>query len=95
MSIDQDARRLMKFYPKVFFACHTRHVRDAKTDELVAQQVRILEHLDDLDGTPLCTLAEHLGVTPSTLSLTVDRLERKGYVAHSEVGATGGKSCSD
>jgi len=41
----------------------------------------VLDHLDDTQGTALFDLARHMGVTASTMSLTVDRLERGGWVA--------------
>ncbi len=76
-----DVTRLMEAYPRVYFACHTRHVRDPKTDEEISRhQASILDHLDAVEGTSLLQLAEHLGVTPSTMSLNIDRLERRGYV---------------
>jgi DNA-binding MarR family transcriptional regulator len=71
----------MEYYPKIYFACHTRHVQDEETNQrLSAHQASILDHLDDLDATSLLTLAAHMGVTASTMSLTVDRLVRAGYV---------------
>lgn len=82
MTIKDDVRRLMADYPRIFFACHTRHVRDSRTGQVLsAAQASILDHLDDVEGTPLTLLAEHLGVTASTMSLSIDRLERKGYAA--------------
>src|SRR5262245_24269955 len=76
-----DAARLLAAYPKIFFACHTRHRSDPRTRRrLSAHQGSILDHLDEVDGTSLMDLARHMGVTPSTMSLNVDRLERKGYV---------------
>src|SRR5262245_12965796 len=81
MALTDDCNRLMKLYPKIFFACHTRHVRDPKSKQLVsAQQARIIDHLNDQTGTSVCELADHMGVTPSTLSLALDRLEIKGFV---------------
>lgn len=71
----------MDCYPKIYFACHTRHVQDEETNQrLSAHQAGILDHLDDVDATTMLTLARHLGVTASTMSLTVDRLVRAGYV---------------
>lgn len=71
----------MQSYPKIYFACHTRHVQDEETNQrLSAHQASILDHLDELDGTSMLTLAGHRGVTASTMSLTVDRLVRAGYV---------------
>ena len=76
------ARRLMEHYPKIYFACHRRHVRDdARRALLSAHQASILDHLDDVEPTGVTALAMHMGVTPSTMSLALDRLERGGYVA--------------
>jgi len=72
---------LLECYPKIYFACHTRHVRDEATGQrLSAHQASILDHLDELQPTSMLTLAGHMGVTASTMSLTVDRLVRAGYV---------------
>lgn len=73
-------RQVMTFYPRVFFACHTRHVRDRRSGRAVsAHQASILDHLDEIEPTALNQLARHMGVTPSTMCLTVDRLVRAGY----------------
>lgn len=78
---DHAVRRLLDAYPKIFFACHMRHVRDPETQkELSAHQASILDHLDDTEPTSLMVLAQHMGVTASTMSLTVDRLVRSGHV---------------
>jgi DNA-binding MarR family transcriptional regulator len=72
---------LMQSYPKIYFACHTRHVQDEETNQrLSAHQASLLDHLDEVDATSMLTLAGHMGVTASTMSLTVDRLVRAGYV---------------
>jgi DNA-binding MarR family transcriptional regulator len=47
---------------------------------LSAHQASVLDHLDGVEGTSLLDLARHMGVTASTMSLMVDRLERGGYV---------------
>jgi DNA-binding MarR family transcriptional regulator len=76
------ARDLMALYPRIYFACHTRHVRDPLTQrQLSRHQASVLDHLDSEDATTLNGLARHMGVTAATMSLTIDRLERKGYVA--------------
>ena len=81
MTTADAARLLMEHYPKIFFACHRRHVRDdARRRVLSAHQASILDHLDDVEPTSMTALAMHMGVTPSTMSLAVDRLERGGYV---------------
>ena len=76
-----EVETVLRCYPQIYFACHRRHVRDEKTQNLLsAHQASILDHLDDVEGTSLFELARHMGVTASTMSLTVDRLERGGYV---------------
>jgi DNA-binding MarR family transcriptional regulator len=78
--VSELARRLMTLYPRIYFACHTRHVRDPQTQRLLSRtQASILDHLDEIDPTTLNDLARHMGVTPATMSLSIDRLERKGY----------------
>ena len=81
MRLSEAARRLMTAYPKIFFACHQQHRRDPQTDERIsAHQGSILDHLDSVDGTSLTVLAQHMGVTPSTMSLNIDRLQKRSYV---------------
>jgi DNA-binding MarR family transcriptional regulator len=76
-----DVRRVLDAIPRIYFACHTRHVRDPQTGAaLSAHQASILDHLDALDATSLTDLAAHMGVTAATMSLAIDRLERRGYV---------------
>ena len=73
---------VLTLYPRIYFACHTRHVRDPQSQRLLSRhQASILDHLDELEPTTVIDLARHMGVTPATMSLAVDRLERKGYVA--------------
>jgi MarR family transcriptional regulator, organic hydroperoxide resistance regulator len=74
----------MTLYPRVYFACHTRHVADPRRNRVLsAHQASVLDHLDEIEPTGLLTLAAHMGVTASTMSLTVDRLARGGYVVRS------------
>ena len=76
-----EVQTVLRCYPQIYFACHCRHVRDATTNaQLSSHQASVLDHLDDVDGTSLLGLAQHMGVTASTMSLMVDRLERGGYV---------------
>ena len=73
--------QLMAWYPRIYFACHTRHVRDSASGKaLSAHQAGILDHLDEMEPTGLNELASHMGVTPSTMCITIDRLIRAGYV---------------
>lgn len=45
-----------------------------------AHQAGVLAHLDEGDPTMVGELADFLGVTPSTMSLTLKRLEEAGYI---------------
>lgn len=76
--------QVMTLYPKIFFACHTRHVRDPKSRRILSShQASILDHLDEHEPLSLMDLAKHMGVTPSTMSISIDRLVRQGYVLRS------------
>lgn len=75
------AQRLLSAYPRIFFACHARHVRDPKTRRLLSShQASILDHLDSVEHITLMGLAKHMGVTAGTMSLAIERLVRRGYV---------------
>jgi DNA-binding MarR family transcriptional regulator len=81
MNIVAASAALMRLYPRIYFACHRRHVRDPRTRAVLsAHQASILDHLDVVEPTLVKDLAAHLGVTPSTMSLALDRLEAAGYV---------------
>lgn len=72
---------VMTLYPRIYFACHTRHVRDPQSLRLLSRhQASILDHLDEIAPTTVMDLAGHMGVTAATMSVAIDRLERKGYV---------------
>ena len=78
---DHHVRHVLDTYPRIYFACHTRHVRDPDTGgDVSAHQASILDHLDAVDPMSMSDLAGHMGVTIATMSLAIDRLERKGYV---------------
>lgn len=79
--MDDTVNEVMDLYPRVFMACHQRHARVPDTGRVVSDhQASILDHLDEHDPMSLATLAAHLGVTASTMSLNVDRLEAQGLV---------------
>ena len=72
---------MLDAYPRVYFACHTRHVADPVSgDPVSAHQASILDHLDEVDPMSVTDLAGHMGVTVATMSLAIDRLERRAYV---------------
>jgi DNA-binding MarR family transcriptional regulator len=78
---DRHVRQLLDAYPRVYFACHTRHVADPVSGDAVsAHQASILDHLDEVDAISVTDLAGHMGVTVATMSLAIDRLERREYV---------------
>jgi DNA-binding MarR family transcriptional regulator len=81
MRPSQAAARLLADYPRIYYACHRRHVQDPKTGvRLSAKQASILDHLDAVDPTTLGDLAAHMGVTPGTMSVAIARLVAQGYV---------------
>jgi DNA-binding MarR family transcriptional regulator len=83
-------KEVLRLYPKIFLACHTRHVRDSVTGQTLSDhQASILDHLDEVEPTSLMVLARHLGVTPSTMSITIDRLVRGGYVSRKRAAQDG------
>src|SRR5580765_978020 len=74
-------QRVLQSYPKIYLACHTRHLRDDETGKsLSARLGSILDHLDTQPPLTLSSLAKHLDVTQSTISLQIDKLQRVGYV---------------
>jgi DNA-binding MarR family transcriptional regulator len=79
--VDAGVATVLRSYPKIYFACHRRHVRDEQTQKVLSShQASVLDHLDEVEATSLLSLAQHMGVTASTMSLMVDRLEGAGYL---------------
>jgi DNA-binding MarR family transcriptional regulator len=81
MDVVQASKAVSRLYPRIYFACHRRHVRDPGSNRVLSShQVGILDHLDERAVTFISTLAEHMGVTVSTISLALDRLVNEGFV---------------
>jgi DNA-binding MarR family transcriptional regulator len=81
MRLPPDVVQVFRDYPRIYFACHRRHVRDTRRGTLVsARQASILDHLDAVEPIMLADLAAHLGVSPATMSIAVGRLVDHGYV---------------
>lgn len=79
--MDDKVERLLGAYPKIFFACHVEHVRDPSTEAvLTGKQASVLDHLDPDEPVSLNGLAKHMGVTPATMCVMVDKLEELGYM---------------
>ena len=73
---------IQRLYPQIYIACHNDHVRAASTGfRISSQDASALVHLDVDEGTRPNALAKHLGVAPSTLSATISRLEKLGYLS--------------
>ena len=80
--LDSRIRRLLDAYPAIFLACHRQHLREDESGKTVTEhQASILDHLHATRPTTLSKLAEHMGVSRSTMSITVARLRRVGYIA--------------
>ena len=79
---DQDVFEIQRLYPQIYIACHNDHVRAVSTNwRISSQDASVLVHLDREAGTRPSALAKHLGVAPSTLSATIARLEKLGYLS--------------
>ena len=76
-----DVESVLRSYRKVLRVCGQRRVRDPETGKVLsAHQAGILSHLDRTDPVMVTELADFLGVTPSTMSLTLKRLEAGGFI---------------
>lgn len=79
--LDELVTEIQRLYPQIYIACHVDHVRSVSTQwKLSSRDSSILSHLDCDHPTSPRDLAMHLGVAPSTLSATIARLERLGYI---------------
>jgi DNA-binding MarR family transcriptional regulator len=80
--LDSEVRRLLDAYPAIFLACHRRHLRsDAAGNPVTERQASVLDHLDPTRPTTLSSLAEHMGVGNSSMSILVARLVRARAIA--------------
>lgn len=78
---DDDVRSVQQWYPQIYLACHTRHPRAASSGvRLSGHDSSVLAHLDTREPMTAGRLARHLRVGASTLSATVHRLVRLGYI---------------
>ena len=76
-----DLASILRAHDRILRAFRPRGVADPQGGSPVtAHQAGVLGYLDLEDPTMVGELAEHLGVTPSTMSLTLKRLEEAGYV---------------
>lgn len=76
-----DISVVLHAYDRILRACRPRRMADPQGGPTVtAHQAGVLAYLDPDDPTMVGELADYLGVTPSTMSLTLKRLEEAGYV---------------
>ena len=81
MSAD-DVFAVQRLYPQIYLACHVDHVRAVSTEwRISSQDASLLVHLDVEIAVSPRELAKHLGVSPSTLSAAIARLEKLGYLS--------------
>jgi DNA-binding MarR family transcriptional regulator len=66
--------------PRIIAACRARRIRTRSGIEASARQAEILGYLDPEDPTMVGELADHAGVTASTMSLTLKRMEEGGLI---------------
>jgi DNA-binding MarR family transcriptional regulator len=79
---ENNVKRLMASYPTIYLACHREHVHADEQGNLITEhQASVLDHLDVARPTTPSRLAEHMGVSRSTMSSTISRLVHTGLVA--------------
>jgi DNA-binding MarR family transcriptional regulator len=80
---DDDVFEIQRLYPQIYIACHNDHIRASSTRwRISSQDASVLVHLDQEAGLRPSALAKHLGVAASTLSATISRLEKLGYLSN-------------
>lgn len=85
---DEDVFEVQRLYPQIYVACHDDHIRAGSTEWRVSSQdASVLVHLDRQAGIRPSALARHLGVAASTLSATISRLEKLGYLSSTPAAA--------
>ena len=75
-----DVEIVLQTLPRIHFACRARGGTGPTGRAVSEHQARILRLLDAEDPAMVTELAEALGVTPSTMSLNLTRLEAAGLV---------------
>ena len=84
--MDQDVYEVQRLYPMIYLACHIDHVRSSSTKwKLSSHDSSILAHMDVKESVTPRSLGRHLGVVPSTLSASLTRLTKLGYIESTTV----------
>ncbi|HET7209068.1 MAG TPA: MarR family transcriptional regulator [Terriglobales bacterium] len=82
-----DVQRLQRDYPRIYLACHVRHVRTGSTPyRLSSRDSAILAHLDTTVPITATELASHLGIRTSTMSAAIQKLAKLGYLQRQPSG---------
>jgi DNA-binding MarR family transcriptional regulator len=66
--------------PRILSACRARGIRIPRGAKISSRQAEILGYLDQEDPAMVGELADHAGVTASTMSLTLTRMEEGGWI---------------
>lgn len=86
---DSDVLDVLRAYPQIYLACHVRHrTRSKSPSGLTERDGSLLAHIEEQGSSP-AVLARHLGISPSTLSAAITRLERRGLVRMEPVAGDG------
>lgn len=81
MVAKSDIETLLECYMRIYSACHVPgQARGKKASAVSANQATVLENLSLTKGVTVLNLATQMGVAPSTMSLTLDRLERGAFI---------------
>jgi DNA-binding MarR family transcriptional regulator len=77
---NREVASVQRDYPKIYLACHTRHIRKRNGTQLTAQESTVLAHLSATHSTRASLLAAHLGIGAPALSATLKRLTHAGLI---------------
>lgn len=78
---DCDILDVLRSYPQIYLACHVEHrTRGSSPSGLTSRDASLLAHVEDSVGSSPAALARHLGISPSTLSAALSRLEGEGML---------------
>ena len=75
-----DVDAVLRAYPQIYLACHVDHrTRQTSPAGITAREASFLTHVEAGGSTP-AALARHIGISPSTLSAALARLESCGLL---------------